>query len=153
MGRHRRPRCPQPAIALALPLLLDTCAVLWLAEGEELAAEAASALNAAHDESGLTFLSPITAWEIGLLASRGRLTAALSPQAVFQMFLDAPHIRLAGMGPDVLIASSFLPGDPPRDPADRILAATAREFGYALVTRDRRLLAYGSEGHIQTIKC
>jgi PIN domain nuclease of toxin-antitoxin system len=52
-----------------------------------------------------------------------------------------------------LIASSFLPGKPPRDPADRIIAATARDLGATLVTRDRALLDYGSQGHIAVLEC
>jgi len=62
-------------------------------------------------------------------------------------------VRLADMSPDVLIASSFLPGTPPRDPADRILAATAREYGYRLMTRDTPLLAYARQGHLQALAC
>jgi PIN domain nuclease of toxin-antitoxin system len=51
------------------------------------------------------------------------------------------------------MASSYLPGEPPRDPADRIIAATAREYGYCLVTRDRLLLEYADRGHIQVLVC
>jgi PIN domain nuclease of toxin-antitoxin system len=57
------------------------------------------------------------------------------------------------MEPAVLIAASFLPGEAPRDPADRILAATAREYGLRLVTRDQRLLEYAEQGHIQALRC
>jgi PIN domain nuclease of toxin-antitoxin system len=60
---------------------------------------------------------------------------------------------LADMPPDVLIASSFLPGVPPRDPADRIIAATARDLGATLITRDRALLAYGGQGHLNVVAC
>ncbi|MFZ5739720.1 MAG: PIN domain-containing protein [Pseudomonadota bacterium] len=52
-----------------------------------------------------------------------------------------------------MVAFSFLPGFPHRDPADRIIAATAREYGYRLITRDRSLLAYAREGHIQALSC
>jgi PIN domain nuclease of toxin-antitoxin system len=55
--------------------------------------------------------------------------------------------------PEILIQSSFLPGDPPRDPADRIIIATARTVGYRLVTRDRLLLAYAEAGHIEGVAC
>jgi PIN domain nuclease of toxin-antitoxin system len=59
----------------------------------------------------------------------------------------------ADLSADGLLGSAFLPGMPPRDPADRILAATSREFGYRLVTRDRPLLEYGKQGHIQALAC
>jgi PIN domain nuclease of toxin-antitoxin system len=67
--------------------------------------------------------------------------------------MQAPGLRLAEMPPEVLMASSFLPGTPPRDPADRILAATAREYGYRLMTRDGPLLTYAGQGHLHVIAC
>ena len=135
------------------PLLLDTCAAIWLAEAEAIAKEAAHALEEAYDAGVSVYVSPITAWEIGLLNSRGRLTLLVKPQLWFQRLLEVLRFRLADMSPQVLIASSFLPGEPPRDPADRILAATAREYGYRLMTRDRSLLSYAEQGHIQAIGC
>jgi PIN domain nuclease of toxin-antitoxin system len=60
---------------------------------------------------------------------------------------------LADLSPDILIASSFLPGNPQRDPADRIVLATARDLGVTLITRDRLLLAYGENGQVNTIAC
>ncbi|HYY36678.1 MAG TPA: type II toxin-antitoxin system VapC family toxin, partial [Xanthobacteraceae bacterium] len=71
----------------------------------------------------------------------------------FQRLFDVLNFRLAEMPPELLIASSFLPGTPPRDPADRIMAATAREYGYVLITRDRPLLDYAGQGHIQAVIC
>ena len=53
----------------------------------------------------------------------------------------------------MLIASCALPDAPPADPVDRILVATARAFGYTLVTRDSHLLAYGGHGHIRVMGC
>jgi len=89
----------------------------------------------------------------GLLASRNRLNFVVTPQRWFQRLLAVPGVRLADLSPDLLIASSFLPGKPPRDPADRILAATARAQNYRLMTRDQRLLDYAADGHLQAIAC
>jgi PIN domain nuclease of toxin-antitoxin system len=60
---------------------------------------------------------------------------------------------LTELTPEVLISSSYLPGSPPRDPADRIIAATARVQGYRLVTRDRLLLDYAEAGHVEALAC
>jgi PIN domain nuclease of toxin-antitoxin system len=136
-----------------LPLLLDTCAAIWITEEQPLASEALTAIERSHRRAELIYVSPITAWEIGLLMSRGKLTSPTSPQRWFERLLEAPGVRLAEMSPDVLIASSFLPGAPPRDPADRILAATAREYGYRLITRDTPLLTYARQGHLQALAC
>jgi PIN domain nuclease of toxin-antitoxin system len=136
-----------------LPLLLDTCAAIWISEEQPLASEALMAIERSHRSGAFIYVSPITAWEIGLLVSRGKLTSPMSPLRWFERLLEASGVRLADMSPGVLIASSFLPGAPPRDPADRILAATAREYGYRLMTRDTPLLTYARQGHLQALVC
>jgi PIN domain nuclease of toxin-antitoxin system len=135
------------------PLLLDTCAAIWLAESEPISEEATGVLNDVVDTGIAVYVSPITAWEVGLLVARGRLMLLIRPEVWFQQLFEILNFRLAGMSPEVLMASSFLPGKPPRDPADRILAATAREFGYTIMTRDQPLLDYGDQGHVQVLAC
>lgn len=135
------------------PLLLDTHTAIWLTEEQPIASTALEAINAAYQTGGMLLVSPITAWEVGLLVSRNRISLVAKPERWFQRLLAIPGVRLADLSPDILIASSFLPGEPPRDPADRILLATAREFGATLVTRDRMLLRYGEDGQVSTIMC
>jgi PIN domain nuclease of toxin-antitoxin system len=135
------------------PLLLDTHAAIWITRNERLAPRAVEAMNAAHQAAGTVFVSAITAWEVGLLVSRNRLSLLMTPRRWFDRLLDVPGVRLAELPPDLLIASSFLPGEPPRDPADRIILATARDLGATLITRDRALLAYGGNGYVSTIAC
>jgi PIN domain nuclease of toxin-antitoxin system len=135
------------------PLLLDTCAVIWIANDEPIGKEARNAIAAALEADEAIFVSPITAWEIGLLAARSRISLQMSPEKWFDRLLGAPGVRLADMPPSVLIASSYLPGDTPADPADRIIAATAREFDMRVVTRDRRLLAYAESGYCRALAC
>ena len=57
------------------------------------------------------------------------------------------------MPPGILIASAFLPGLPPRDPADRIIAATARAQGQVVITRNGELTQYAAAGHLDVIGC
>jgi len=99
------------------------------------------------------FVSPITAWEVGQLVSRNRLNLLATPRGWFQRLLAIPGTRLADLSPDILIAASFLPGTPPRDPMDRILIATARELAATLVTRDRAIIAYGAQGNVSVVAC
>jgi len=47
----------------------------------------------------------------------------------------------------------MLPGRPPKDPVDRIIAATGRAFGYIIVTRDGDLMLYARAGHIEAVGC
>ena len=133
--------------------LLDTCAVIWIANGDPLREPAASALREAYPDGGGLAVSPMTAWEIAMLVAKNKIALSMDPEAWFDRVLALPGVALAAMPPPVLIASCALPGAPPADPVDRILAATARASGYTLVTRDRHLLAYGGEGHVRVMGC
>lgn len=136
-----------------LTLLLDTHTAIWLVANQRIAREAEEAINAVHETSGTLLVSPITAWEVGLLVSHKRVDLLATPQRWFARLLAVSNVRLAELSPEILIASSFLPGTPPRDPADRILLATARDLGATLITRDRLLLKYGEDGQVSTIAC
>ncbi|MGI8527718.1 MAG: type II toxin-antitoxin system VapC family toxin [Pseudolabrys sp.] len=135
------------------PLLWDTCAVIWIAQGERLAQSALDLLAAAQRDGVTSYVSPMTAWEIGMLNARGRIQLLIKPERWFANVAALPGVRLAELSPDVLIASSYLPGKPPSDPTDRIIAATARELGATLLTRDRALLGYGAQGHVNVVQC
>lgn len=136
----------------ARPILLDTCAVIWLQDGAAFRPDAEEALQEAQTVGTQVLVSPITAWEIGLLVSKGRLVLSLPPLNWFEQVLDL-GVDLAPMTPDILIASSQLPGPPLRDPADRIVAATSRAMGYRLMTRDRPLLDFAASGQVAAIPC
>ncbi len=133
--------------------LLDTCAVIWIANAEPLKEPAAAALEDTPAHGRGVFVSPMTAWEVAMLVAKAKIALSLDPEVWFDRFLGLPGLALAELPPAVLIQSCALPGAPPADPVDRILAATARTFGYTLVTRDRHLLAYGEEGHLRVMGC
>jgi PIN domain nuclease of toxin-antitoxin system len=135
------------------PLLLDTCAALWIVAGAPVAKAAMQALEETAKQDVAVKISPITAWEIGLLARKGRFRSSLSPQRWFDQLLGLPGVELCELSPEVLIASSFLPGTFHGDPADRILAATAREHRYRVMTRDQALLQYAADGHLAALAC
>jgi PIN domain nuclease of toxin-antitoxin system len=136
-----------------LPLLLDTHTAIWLVRNEPIARAAEAMINAVHEADGTLLVSPITAWEVGLLVSLKRLDLLATPQRWFARMLSIPNVQLTELSPEILIAASFLPGKPPRDPADRILLATARELAATLVTRDRLLLAYAEAGNVSAVEC
>ena len=137
---------------MSRPILLDTCALLWIANKERIAQGALEALAGVEGQAEGLVVSPISSWEIGQLVSRGRLVLPMDPLAWFQSALDV-GIALAPMPLSILVGSSFLPGPKLKDPADRIVAATARALGYRLMTRDGPLLALGEQGHLEAIAC
>ncbi|MFL5237298.1 MAG: type II toxin-antitoxin system VapC family toxin [Rhizomicrobium sp.] len=138
---------------MSRPLLLDTCAALWIMANDEMHRAAVDAIDEASDRREKIFVSPITGWEIGLKARKGKFRSQYSPQRWLSLLLALPQVAVAEMPPHILLESSFLPGNLVGDPADRIIAATAREFGYTVITRDRALLDYAAQGHLAVIEC
>jgi len=120
--------------------------------GDPMRPASREALGAAQ-VAGAVHVSLITAWEIAVLVARGRLVLTRAPTTWVAALLALPGVALAPMPPDVLMASATLPGAPPRDPADRIVAATARAYGHTIITRDAALLAYAEARHIDVIAC
>lgn len=134
-------------------MLLDTCAAIWLLNGDPISAGSRALIEAARNAHLGVYVSPITAWEIATLVAKNRIQLALSPEAWFGTLLGFSGVRLAPMPPKLLIASATLPGSPPKDPVDRIIAATSRAFGFALITRDGELMRYARAGHIEAVGC
>lgn len=132
--------------------LLDTCTVLFIGNGVRLNDVADHEIGSAAAENRL-FVSPMSAWEIGVGVAKGRLKLPMGPLEFFGRFMDNLGVRLSALTPDILVASSMLPGTPHKDPMDRILMATARALDMVLVTRDEPILDYGREGHVRTLAC
>ena len=134
-------------------LLLDTCAAIWITENEELSDEAIRAIDDAYRSGSAVFVSPITAWERGLLSAKGRLRSPVQPLAWFERLVRDAQLSIAALTPSMLVDSWFLPDTFHNDPADRILIATARALDLILVTRDRPILEYADKGHVRAIAC
>jgi PIN domain nuclease of toxin-antitoxin system len=133
-------------------LLLDTHALVLLAFAEPMSRASRAAIDAATPE-GNVLVSPVSAWEIGLLVAKGRLRLFLDPMTWIETFLSRPGIRLTSLSIAAATRSSFLPDPFHADPADRLLVATARELAAPLVTRDRKILDYAEAGHVRAIAC
>lgn len=137
-------------------VLLDTHAAIWFVAGTLTHAAADIVIGAGRDAGAL--ISPVTAWEVGLLARpRGdrppRMSFDPDPRGWYEELLTKPIIRQAPLTWAIAIAASSLPGTLHDDPADRLLIATARELSVPIVTRDRRILAYAADGFVQAIAC
>lgn len=121
--------------------------------GAIMSPESLNAIRAARRANLGVYISPFTVWEVGTLVAKGRVQLTLTTDVWFAELLAQPGVRLAPLTAAELLASTALPGTPPSDPANRIIAATARLHGHIVVTRDRKLLAYAQEGHIRVQAC
>ena len=119
-------------------LLLDTCALIWLAtDCPDLSQRSRTAI----DDADMVCVSAISAWEISLKAAHNTLELPLPPAEWFEKVLDHHHLSLAALRVEILVAANSLPWHH-RDPADRFIIATARDLGAAVVTTDRRFQLY-----------
>ena len=135
-------------------VLFDTCALIWFIQAK-LTRSVLEALQHAVDADGL-FVSPVSAWEIGLInrPRRGGEPQFLpDPHTWFSNLVGRPEIREAPLTWSAALGASLLPEPLHGDPADRLLIATAREMNAALATGDERILAYAEAGHVQVLPC
>lgn len=95
--------------------------------------------------AGTIYVSPLSCWEVGRLAARGRLTLAEEPQSWVQTLFAHDRVELAPLSASAATAAASLGDDFPGDPIDRLLYATAADFRLPFVTRDRAIRAYATK--------
>jgi len=139
-------------MAEARPLLLDTCAVIWLFNRSPMSGPSRQAIAEAAI-AGRLFVSPFSGWEIATLVRKGKIALTMSPQQWFRNVAENEAVTLAPLDYPLLIDSCALPSEPPNDPADRIMVATARAMALTIVTRDRPILDYAQQGHVHGLEC
>ncbi len=132
-------------------ILLDTHIAVWLAEGNSRLKSATLKIVEDHFFRRTLFISPISAWEIGMLSSRNRLSIGQAPQTWFAEFLNKFSVNTIEISPEIAISSSYLPGVFHGDPADRILVSTAIAHTMTVLTADREILSYGKQGFVSTL--
>ena len=123
--------------------LLDTHILLWwLKEDPRLSPGQRKILQEADEESPL-WVADITLWEIATLSSLGRINLHLPLRDWLEQAVAPPLVELLPITPAVAAAVAALPDSFHRDPADRILVATAQVLGATLLTQDRRIIDAG----------
>jgi PIN domain nuclease of toxin-antitoxin system len=121
-------------------LLLDTHVLLWwLADDPALQRPFAQAISSALVAAERLGVSAITFWEIAKLVEVGRLRLLRSIDHLFDELVTHPHLAVLPLSARVCLESTRLGPRFHRDPADQIIAATARVHGLRLVTADRRI--------------
>jgi PIN domain nuclease of toxin-antitoxin system len=126
-------------------ILLDTHVALWLDAGrDELPYAMRETIDSAWRGGGTIFFSAVSAWEIALLVEGGRVNLDLPAQQWIDRFLSRPGIEQAYLDCRIATLAYRLYHLPHRDPADRLLIATAIALNCSLVTYDQSILDFAS---------
>ena len=126
-----------------MTLLADTHVwYRWRAEPEKLSKAQKGTLSRAERRREPVAVSAISLWELAMLAATGRIRVRTALESWISEMADDPLIALLPLTPAIAAASVGLAGLP-RDPAGRLIAATALCHRLTLLTSDERIAAWG----------
>lgn len=123
--------------------LLDTHILIWWLTDMTQLSEAQREVLKSASPDGPVHVSDISLWEVATLHSLGRIRLALPLRDWLDKAVAPPLVRRQAISPAVAAEVAALPDTFHRDPADRIIVATARILGATLLTRDHRIVAAG----------
>jgi PIN domain nuclease of toxin-antitoxin system len=119
-------------------MILDTCALLWLASGDK---KLSRAVLKEINEAAAVYVSAISGFEIALKAARGKLKLPFPPQEWFEKVVEHHGLAVLPLDLNVCIAAAQLPPFHD-DPCDRFIIANAKLHDLAVVTSDERFEKY-----------
>jgi PIN domain nuclease of toxin-antitoxin system len=124
-------------------ILLDTHVLVWWATGNTaMISQAGNEAIEAELAHGQIRISAISAWELAMLVAKNRIALSMDVRSWLEIVGQIDGVRFLPVDNEVAIASTELPGEFHKDPADRIIVATARRLGIPLVSADEKITAY-----------
>jgi PIN domain nuclease of toxin-antitoxin system len=130
-------------------IVIDTHILVWWVNGSDtLSTTAQKAIKKTLSNNGEVLISSISAWEIAMLVEKGRLVLSMDVESWLDEVSQIDGVRFLPVDNEIGVKSTALPGDFHKDPADRMIVATARKLAVPLVTADEKILQYE---HVKTI--
>ena len=124
-------------------IVVDTHIIIWDALQPASLSDSARLALAEHQETGI-IICDISVWEIAMLMKKGRLKIDAHYQEFMALILQANNYIVRQISPQIAEIAAGLPLDVNKDPADRLIAATAIAANVPLVTADKNLRAADS---------
>jgi PIN domain nuclease of toxin-antitoxin system len=123
-------------------ILLDTHVVVWLAfEETRISGKAQAVIHEARRSDPGLAISDFTLYELSLLFRKKQFSLTISPESfVYEVEMRFVVLPISGR---ICVSALSLPADYPKDPADRIIGATALVHGLKLVTADAQIRKSG----------
>ena len=130
-------------------IVLDThVLVWWVSQIQPLSATAVKVINDTLHQEGEIIISSISAREISMLMMKGRLILSMELDSWLDEVSQIEGVRFMPVDNEIAIKSTVLPDTFHKDPADRIIVATARKLAAPLVTADAKIRNYA---HVHTV--
>ncbi|MCW8827775.1 MAG: type II toxin-antitoxin system VapC family toxin [Gammaproteobacteria bacterium] len=130
-------------------IVLDTHTLIWWVNGDgQLSQKARKAIENELTADGQVMVSAISAWEIAMLVSKGRLALTMDIDDWLETVASIEGVSFVSVDADVAVQSVRLPGEFHPDPADRLIVALARHHSAPLVTADTKIREYR---HVKTV--
>lgn len=123
-------------------IVLDTHTLIWWVDGGGKLTEKASKIIEREMEAGAIVVSSISSWEVSMLVEKGRLKLDTDIESWLKRVHEIPNVSFLPVDNKIAIESTRLPGEFHKDPADRMIVATARVSGATLITADEKILKY-----------
>jgi len=130
-------------------LVIDTHVLIWFVNGsKELSSKAKKAIKSVMSKEGEIIISSISALGISMLILKGRLVLSMDIESWLDQVKQIEGFRFMAVNNEIGYKSTILPGEFHKDPADRMIVATARKLAVPLVTADEKIRKYE---HVKTI--
>jgi len=122
-------------------LLLDTHVWWWaLNEPKKLSNKAYKIIK--EKPPNQRAIASISMWEFAMMVSTGKVDIKIPPGQWLDQAINRTGLEVFDLNPKIATESCNLPGDFPKDPADRIIVATARINNLTLITKDKKIIIY-----------
>ena len=132
-------------------LILDTHILIWYVEGINLSESQVTLIDQMRGKASL-YISAISIWEIALLVSRERIALSIDLDQWIQRTTSITGLTFLDLSISILTQSCTLSNYEHKDPADRMIIASARSINAHLMTYDQNIIDYADKGYLKIYK-